>query len=136
MRTTVLKGRVILNNWCIGNHEVPPKQIGFCQPPLHTIFRILYFFSLLSLLRFCLRKPIIARCQPGIVDLIAHPAVLVALGMAIMRAVRVLLMFYPEKRRAWGGVPNEMGIIRVLALIYVLMEITVWSAAAAYGIPW
>lgn len=53
---------------------------------------------------------------------------------AIMRAVRVLLMYYPSKRKAWGRIPKEKPIILLMAWAYVLMEIVVWSAVAVYGV--
>lgn len=71
----------------------------------------------------------------GVVDIVGHPAVLAAVLFAIMRAVRVLLMYYPTKRKAWGRIPKEKNILHVVAWGYALMEIVVWSAAAVYGIP-
>lgn len=70
----------------------------------------------------------------GVVDLIGLPAVLAAEVFAIMRAVRVLLMYYPAKRKAWGRIPKEKAIFRFMAWAYALMEITMWLAAAVYGI--
>lgn len=52
-----------------------------------------------------------------------------------MRAIRVLLMYYPEKRKKWGRIPNEKLVLRVVVSAYVLMEVAVWSTAAVYGIP-
>lgn len=56
--------------------------------------------------------------------------------MIFMRAVRVLLMYYPEKRKKWGRIPKEKQILRVAVSGYVLVEVAVWSAAAVNGIPW
>lgn len=71
----------------------------------------------------------------GVVDLIGLPAVLAAEIFAIMRAVRVLLMYYPSKRKAWGRIPKEKPIFKTVVWAYALMEIVVWSAAAVYGVP-
>lgn len=71
----------------------------------------------------------------GIVDLVGLPAVFAALGLVIMRAARVLLMYFPDKRKAWGRIPKEKKIFQVVAWGYALMEIVVWSAAAVYGVP-
>lgn len=78
----------------------------------------------------------IVHFQSGIVDLLSLPAFVVAELMMIARAIRVLLMYFPEKRKAWGRIPKEKTIISIMASAYVLMEIAVWSAAALYGIPW
>lgn len=72
----------------------------------------------------------------GVVDIVGHPAVLAAEALAIMRAVRVLLMYFPSKRKAWGRIPKEKKIFQIVAWGYALVEIVVWSAAAVYGIPW
>lgn len=74
--------------------------------------------------------------QSGIVDLLGLPLVLIAEAMTIMRAVRVLLMYFPEKRKVFGRIPKETKILRLGFSAYVLMEISLWSAAVAYGIPW
>lgn len=55
--------------------------------------------------------------------------------MAIMRAFRVLLMYFPSKRKKWGSIPKEVAVLRLVAVGYALMEIVIWSAAAVYGIP-
>lgn len=56
-------------------------------------------------------------------------------ALAIMRGVRVVLMYYPAKRKAWGRIPKEEEIFRIVAWAFALLEIVVWSAAAVYGIP-
>lgn len=61
---------------------------------------------------------------------------LAAEALAIMRAVRVLLMYFPRKRKAWGRIPKEKKIFQVVAWGYALMEIVVWWVAAVYGVPW
>lgn len=79
---------------------------------------------------------VIVHRQPGIVDLLGLPMVVVAELMVIMRGYRVLLMYFPEKREKWGSIPKETSIIKIVVSAYVLMEIAAWSAAATYGIPW
>lgn len=71
----------------------------------------------------------------GIVDLVGLPMVLCAEALAIMRAFRVVLMYYPHWRKSWGRIPKERVILRATLWAYVLMEILVWSAAVAFGIP-
>ncbi len=55
--------------------------------------------------------------------------------MVIMRAVRVLLMYFPSRRKKWGCIPKEIAVLRLVSVGYALMEIVIWSAAAVYGIP-
>ena len=71
----------------------------------------------------------------GIVDIIGLPAILAAEGMATMRAVRLLLMYFPSKRKKWGSIPKEASVLRVMVSVFALMQIAIWSAAAVYGIP-
>lgn len=60
---------------------------------------------------------------------------LAAAVLAIMRAVRVLLMYFPTMRKKWGSIPKETAVLRLTAVGFTLMEIVIWSAAAVYGIP-
>ncbi|CAN0107439.1 unnamed protein product, partial [Ectocarpus sp. 13 AM-2016] len=52
-----------------------------------------------------------APTDDGIVDLVGLPMVLCAEALAIMRAFRVVLMYYPHRRKAWGRIPKERMII-------------------------
>ena len=52
-----------------------------------------------------------------------------------MRAVRVLLMYFPSRRKKWGSIPKETAVLRVVAWGFALMEVVIWSTAAVYGIP-
>lgn len=61
---------------------------------------------------------------------------LAAEALGIMRAVRVLLMYFPSKRKAWGRIPKERVIFQFTAGAYALSQIVSWWAAAVYGIPW
>lgn len=44
-------------------------------------------------------------------------------------------MYYPNKRNFWKRVTKEKTVFLCMLWAYVIMELVVWSAAAAYGIP-
>lgn len=71
----------------------------------------------------------------GVVDLIGFPALLTAEMALVMTAVRLLVMFFPDKRAKWGRYIKEKFLVRVLWVSWVLMGTAVWSAAWSMGIP-
>lgn len=68
------------------------------------------------------------------VSLIAFPAVLTAEAALAMIAIRLSVMYHPSLRSTWGGYTREQPLTRGLACGYVLMEIALWSTAAASGV--
>ena len=70
----------------------------------------------------------------GVIDLIGFPATVAAEMALVMTAVRLLVMYYPEKRARWGRYMKEKLLIRALRLALVVMEIAVWSAAYSRGV--
>eukprot|EP00752_Nemacystus_decipiens_P009743 g8701.t1 len=76
-----------------------------------------------------------APTDDGVVDLVGLPALPPAMFLVIMRAVRILLMYYPRRRESWGRIPKEGEILRIAAGGYALLEVLVWVAAAIYGVP-
>lgn len=76
----------------------------------------------------------IAGIEDDPVSLVAFPAVLAAEVAVAMMAMRLTVMFHPSMRATWGRYTKEERLLRGLACAYVLMEIVLWSAAAAQGV--
>lgn len=70
----------------------------------------------------------------GPVSLISFPAALAAEAALAMMAIRLSVMYHPSMRVTWGRYTKEGPLTRGLACGYVLMEIALWSTAAAQGI--
>ncbi|CAM9958917.1 unnamed protein product [Pylaiella littoralis] len=76
----------------------------------------------------------IAGIEDDPVSLVAFPAVLAAEVAVAMMAMRLTVMFHPSMRATWGRYTKEERLLRGLTCAYVLMEIVLWSAAAAQGV--
>lgn len=71
----------------------------------------------------------------GTAALLGGASLLAADVAVVMMVVRLLVMYYPSKRARWGRYVKEEFLVRVLGCAWILMEIGVWSAAWALGVP-
>ena len=68
-----------------------------------------------------------------IAHLISFPALLTAEVALIMTAFRLLVMYYPSERAKWGRYTRERPLTYGLVVVYVSMEMALWSAAWVVG---
>eukprot|EP00752_Nemacystus_decipiens_P009744 g8702.t1 len=70
----------------------------------------------------------------GLLDLISFPPTVAALIAMVMTAVRLLVMYYPNKRAKWGRYIKERPLMWTLGLVWALLEIVIWYAAWKQGV--
>eukprot|EP00903_Cladosiphon_okamuranus_P014587 g13528.t1 len=68
-----------------------------------------------------------------IAHVISMPALLTAEVALILTAVRLLIMYYPSERARWGRFTREKPLAYALVALYILTEMSAWSAAWRLG---
>ena len=61
------------------------------------------------------------------------PTLVVGNGALIAWVIRLLVLYDPRKRKAWGRYFKEKRIARALCWIYAGIQAASWGGAAVYG---
>lgn len=55
-------------------------------------------------------------------------------GAYACRGLRLVVMYHPDMRARWGKHLKQHTVVKGMALLFVMMEILLWSATAAFGL--
>ena len=55
-------------------------------------------------------------------------------GAYACRGLRLVVMYHPDMRARWGKHLKQHTVVKGMALLFVIMEILLWSATAAFGL--
>jgi len=76
-----------------------------------------------------------ATVEGSVIDAVGQPLVLTCFTCAYgMRGLRLIILYDSDIRERWGKLANDRAMTKSLVIVFVLIEVIVWSAGLVLGI--